>query len=93
MWSTNNNAVHKLYETADRHSTAYSKFVVSILEILTKNKRNNIVVSIIFNRDACEMQELQFALKIFNFFFTSVFVLESGVKMISLGFLRYLDDR
>jgi len=39
------------------------------------------------------MQELQFALKIFNFFFTSVFVLESGVKMTSLGCFRYLGDR
>ena len=39
------------------------------------------------------LQELQFMLKIFNFFFTSVFIVEALVKMISLGVLRYLLDR
>uniref|UniRef100_A0A2C9KEC7 Ion transport domain-containing protein n=1 Tax=Biomphalaria glabrata TaxID=6526 RepID=A0A2C9KEC7_BIOGL len=38
-------------------------------------------------------EELTFALKIFNFFFTSVFILESVMKIIALGFLRYIKDR
>ncbi|KAL8610475.1 hypothetical protein ACOMHN_060395 [Nucella lapillus] len=37
--------------------------------------------------------ELQFALKIFNYFFTSVFILEAAMKIVSLGFLRYIKDR
>ena len=39
------------------------------------------------------MQELQFALKIFNFFFTSVFVLEAAIKFVAMGVVRYLIDR
>ena len=39
------------------------------------------------------LQELLFALKVFNFFFTSVFILEAVVKMVALGMLRYLKDR
>lgn len=38
-------------------------------------------------------QELQFALKIFNYFFTSVFILEAIMKIVALGFLRYIRDR
>jgi len=38
-------------------------------------------------------QELHFALQIFNFLFTSVFVLEAVVKMTALGFGRYIKDR
>lgn len=38
-------------------------------------------------------QEMHFALKVFNFFFTSIFILEAAVKIISLGFLRYIMDR
>ena len=38
-------------------------------------------------------QELKFALMIFNYFFTSVFILEAVMKMVALGFLRYIKDR
>ena len=38
-------------------------------------------------------QTLKHALKIFNFFFTSVFILEAGVKGAALGFTRYMKDR
>ena len=38
-------------------------------------------------------QELKFALKIFNFFFTSVFILEAAMKIVALGFYRYIKDR
>ncbi|CAL1528277.1 unnamed protein product, partial [Lymnaea stagnalis] len=38
-------------------------------------------------------EELEFALKIFNFFFTSVFILEAVMKIIALGFYRYIRDR
>jgi len=38
-------------------------------------------------------QELRYALKVCNFFFTSVFVLEAAVKIISQGPLRYFSDR
>jgi len=39
------------------------------------------------------VKELEFALKIFNYFFTSVFVVEAAVKIISFGFVRYITDR
>jgi len=39
------------------------------------------------------LQELEFALKIFNYFFTSMFVVEAAVKTISLGVVRYITDR
>lgn len=39
------------------------------------------------------LQELAFALKVFNFFFTSVFILEAVVKILALGLMRYLSDR
>ncbi|KAK3601868.1 hypothetical protein CHS0354_041799 [Potamilus streckersoni] len=38
-------------------------------------------------------EELKFALKIFNYFFTSVFILEAAMKVISLGWIRYFRDR
>ncbi|XP_053393144.1 voltage-dependent T-type calcium channel subunit alpha-1G-like isoform X2 [Mercenaria mercenaria] len=38
-------------------------------------------------------KELEFALQIFNYFFTSVFILEAAMKIIALGTLRYLRDR
>ncbi|CAC5424663.1 CACNA1G [Mytilus coruscus] len=37
--------------------------------------------------------ELEFALKIFNYFFTCVFIIEATMKIIALGFLRYIKDR
>jgi len=43
--------------------------------------------------DVCVLQELEFALQIFNFFFTSVFILEAIVKIVALGLVRYLSDR
>jgi len=41
----------------------------------------------------CAGQELEFALKIFNYFFTSMFVIEAAIKTISLGVVRYITDR
>ncbi|KAL4240739.1 Voltage-dependent T-type calcium channel subunit alpha-1G [Mactra antiquata] len=38
-------------------------------------------------------KELEFALQIFNYFFTSVFILEAAMKIIALGTIRYLRDR
>lgn len=37
--------------------------------------------------------ELQFALQIFNYFFTSVFILEAIMKIVALGTIRYMKDR
>ncbi|XP_018494325.1 voltage-dependent T-type calcium channel subunit alpha-1H [Galendromus occidentalis] len=37
--------------------------------------------------------ELEYALKIFNYFFTAVFILELAMKVIALGVPRYLMDR
>ncbi|XP_025084578.1 voltage-dependent T-type calcium channel subunit alpha-1G-like isoform X7 [Pomacea canaliculata] len=37
--------------------------------------------------------ELEFALMIFNYFFTSVFILEAAMKIVALGFFRYIKDR
>lgn len=36
---------------------------------------------------------LEYALKIFNYFFTAVFILESLMKLIALGILLYLKDK
>ncbi|CAG0914902.1 unnamed protein product [Notodromas monacha] len=38
-------------------------------------------------------RELIYALKIFNYFFTAVFILEAGMKLCALGVRRYLKDR
>ena len=38
-------------------------------------------------------QSLQYALKIFNYFFTCVFILEAIVKIVALGVVRYFKDR
>ncbi|KAG8180483.1 hypothetical protein JTE90_026642 [Oedothorax gibbosus] len=37
--------------------------------------------------------ELVYALKVFNYFFTAVFILESAMKIVALGLRRYLSDR
>ncbi|XP_061166104.1 voltage-dependent T-type calcium channel subunit alpha-1H-like [Saccostrea echinata] len=37
--------------------------------------------------------ELEFALKIFNYFFTSVFIIEASLKILALGLVRYIKDR
>lgn len=37
--------------------------------------------------------ELEYALKIFNYFFTAVFILELAMKLIALGAPRYLMDK
>ena len=42
---------------------------------------------------SCDFQELEFALKIFNYFFTSVFIIEATLKILALGFMRYIKDR
>ncbi|XP_034671028.1 uncharacterized protein LOC117902498 isoform X5 [Drosophila subobscura] len=36
---------------------------------------------------------LQYALKIFNYFFTAVFILEANMKLVALGWKLYLKDR
>ncbi|XP_050718751.1 voltage-dependent T-type calcium channel subunit alpha-1G-like isoform X6 [Eriocheir sinensis] len=38
-------------------------------------------------------KELEYALQIFNYFFTAVFILESVMKMVALGCRRYFQDR
>jgi len=37
--------------------------------------------------------ELEFALKIFNYFFTGIFIIEACMKVSALGLQRYLSDR
>jgi len=41
----------------------------------------------------CFLQALEYALKIFNYFFTAVFILELFMKLVALGFQLYLKDR
>ena len=38
-------------------------------------------------------QELEYALKLFNYFFTGIFIIEAGMKVGALGLARYLSDR
>lgn len=35
----------------------------------------------------------EYALRIFNYFFTAVFILESTMKLIALGFKMYMKDK
>ncbi|XP_023326004.1 voltage-dependent T-type calcium channel subunit alpha-1G [Eurytemora carolleeae] len=37
--------------------------------------------------------ELEYALKVFNYFFTAIFILEAAMKVSALGVQRYLSDR
>merc|ERR1711953_556759 len=37
--------------------------------------------------------ELEFTLKIFNYFFTGIFIVKAGMKVSALGLTRYLSDR
>merc|ERR1719266_2404214 len=37
--------------------------------------------------------ELEYALKLFNYFFTGIFIVEAGMKVSALGLQRYLSDR
>merc|ERR1719323_1476304 len=37
--------------------------------------------------------ELEYALKLFNYFFTGIFIVEAGMKVSALGCGRYLSDR
>lgn len=39
------------------------------------------------------LQELEYALKLFNYFFTGIFIIEAGMKVGALGLARYLSDR
>ena len=39
------------------------------------------------------LQELEAALRIFNYFFTAVFIIESACKMVALGIRRHIRDR
>ena len=48
--------------------------------------------SLLFRRQFY-FQGLAYALKVFNYFFTAVFILEAGMKIAALGCGRYLNDR
>ena len=39
------------------------------------------------------LQILATALRVFNYFFTAVFIMESAFKVAALGFERYLNDK
>ena len=45
------------------------------------------------NKSFFSFQGLAYALKVFNYFFTAVFILEAGMKISALGCGRYLSDR
>lgn len=38
-------------------------------------------------------KELEYALKLFNYFFTGIFIIEAGMKVGALGLGRYMSDR
>ncbi len=40
-----------------------------------------------------DLQELESALRMFNYFFTAVFIVETGAKICALGFRRHIKDR
>ena len=39
------------------------------------------------------IKELEYALKLFNYFFTGIFIIEAGMKVGALGLGRYMSDR
>ena len=53
--------------------------------MLSTNKSHNLFL--------LRFQILAYALKVFNYFFTAVFILEAGMKVSALGFGRYMRDR
>ena len=55
-------------------------------------ERHNHSYSLLFRRQFY-FQGLAYALKVFNYFFTAVFILEAGMKIAALGCGRYLNDR
>ena len=38
-------------------------------------------------------QKLEYALKVFNYFFTAVFIVEAVMKVVALGIIKYIKNK
>ncbi|ROT76898.1 putative voltage- gated calcium channel [Penaeus vannamei] len=80
--------------------SSYSKARLFIHNIVT-SKYFDLAIAAVIGLNVVTMamefykmpKELEYALQIFNYFFTAVFILESAMKMLALGCRRYFKDR
>ena len=78
----------------------YGRFRMAIHRIVTGKYFDLVIAAVIFlNVITMSLEhymmpiELIYALKLFNFLFTSVFCVEAAMKAIALGLKRYLKDK
>ncbi|XP_063608556.1 voltage-dependent T-type calcium channel subunit alpha-1G-like, partial [Penaeus indicus] len=79
--------------------SSYSKARLFIHNIVT-SKYFDLAIAAVIGLNVVTMamefykmpKELEYALQIFNYFFTAVFILESAMKMLALGCRRYFKD-
>ncbi|XP_055938809.1 voltage-dependent T-type calcium channel subunit alpha-1G-like isoform X1 [Argiope bruennichi] len=78
----------------------YSKPRLFIHNIIT-SKYFDLVIAAVIGLNVVTMamefymmpKNLEYALKVFNYFFTAVFIIEACMKVVALGFLKYLKNR
>ena len=78
----------------------YSPFRLIIHKMVT-SKYFDLAISAVIGLNVITMamefymmpSELEFTLKIFNYFFTGIFIIEAGMKISALGLQRYMSDR
>ena len=78
----------------------YSPFRLIIHKMVT-SKYFDLAISAVIGLNVITMamefymmpSELEFTFKIFNYFFTGIFIIEAGMKISALGLQRYLSDR
>ncbi|XP_027195936.2 ca[2+]-channel protein alpha[[1]] subunit T isoform X1 [Dermatophagoides pteronyssinus] len=78
----------------------YGKIRLNIHRIVT-GKYFDLIIALVIGLNVITMSlehymmpmELEFALKLFNFIFTSVFIVEAIMKAVALGLKRYLTDK
>lgn len=78
----------------------YSQWRLSIHNVVTSKYFDLAIAAVIglnvvtMATESYKMPEIQtYILKIFNYFFTAVFILESTMKLIALGIVLYLKDK
>lgn len=80
--------------------TNYSKWRLAIHNVVT-SKYFDLAIAAVIGLNVVTMalefymmpRALTYALKIFNYFFTAVFILESFMKLLALGLHLYLKDK
>ncbi|XP_074604858.1 ca[2+]-channel protein alpha[[1]] subunit T [Brevipalpus obovatus] len=91
------------YETGMReppYYIGYDKFRLSVHKLVT-GKYFDVIIAAVIGLNVVTMsleyyrmpEELEYSLKVFNFVFTAVFVVEAIMKLYALGVQRYLKDK